>query len=210
MKHLFLSTLFSLMTLLLLAQRNARLSLEVNYGLQGNFFVRSYTEYAPGSAKALYKKNFIGTIGGLELKYKLNPFSNISLGYSKSINKREINYTAMYVSILHFRISHINNFYQLGYERVFSKRNMDIKFNSGIFYLRMKQQEVDASPVGVSLEERDYKHNKPEEGGAFFGLHYSKKIDTKFELGIKSRVYYLISTNQFEAITLTPTLTYNF
>lgn len=77
----------------------------------------------------------------------------------------------------------------------------------------MNQQEVeidDRTNGGVLVEERNYKTNKLEEGGAFIGLHYSKKIDTKFDLGIKSRVYYLISTYSFEAITLTPTLTYHF
>ena len=48
------------------------------------------------------------------------------------------------------------------------------------------------------------------EGGTFLGFGFSRKIDTKFELGIKSRVYYLISVSSFELVTLTPTLSYTF
>lgn len=74
----------------------------------------------------------------------------------------------------------------------------------------MLQQEIIASPFGVFLQERNYKNSKLEEGGAFIGLQYSKKIDTKFDLGMKAKFYYLISTGSPEAITLTPTLTYHF
>ena len=82
----------------------------------------------------------------------------------------------------------------------------------GKFYLRSIQQEVEIGNFAnyILFDERKYKNNKLEEGGVFTGFHYSKPIDTKFELGIKTRVYYLISTGSFEAVTLTPTLTYFF
>lgn len=62
----------------------------------------------------------------------------------------------------------------------------------------------------IDIDERNLKNANAVEGGAFLGLEYLKKIDTKFNIGLKTRVYYLISTNNLEAITLTPTLTYNF
>jgi len=62
----------------------------------------------------------------------------------------------------------------------------------------------------VLFEQRNFNNSKLEEGGAFAGTNFSKMIDTKFELGIRSRIYFLISTNEFEAVTLTPTLTYHF
>jgi hypothetical protein len=161
--------------------------------------------------KLFYKKNFIGSIGGFEVKYNLTAKSSINLAYAKSVNKREINYdNGVNATILYFNITHTNHFYQLSYEQSISKKLRNIKIHGGLFYLGMNQQEVDVSPFGVLFEERDFKHNKLEEGGVFIGFHYFKKIDTKFDLGIKGRVYYLISTSSFEAITLTPTLTYHF
>jgi hypothetical protein len=76
----------------------------------------------------------------------------------------------------------------------------------------MKQQEIEIANYvnAVYIQERNYKTYHLEEAGVFVGLQYTKQIDTKFDLGIKSRCYYLISTNSFEAITLTPTLTYHF
>ncbi|HUS02197.1 MAG TPA: hypothetical protein VMY77_10745 [Chitinophagaceae bacterium] len=211
MKQFFSVILITLFGFNANAQKLGRISLEVNYGLNGNFFVRSYDESIPPPAKLFYKKKFIGQIAGIELRYNLNSTSSIGLAYANSVNKRKINYSnGTNARILYFTISHIDNFYQLFYERAFSKKNTGFKFNSGIFYLRMKQQEIDASPAGVLFEERDFKHYKLEEVGIFLGIHFSKRIDTRFQLGVKSRIYYLLSTNEFEAITLTPTLTYTF
>ena len=190
--------------------QKSKFSLEVNYGISGNFFVRSYDEMnAPGPHTSFYNKNFIGSIGGIELKYKLNNKSSLGIAYSRSVNSRTINYSAPYILIRDFKISHTDIFDQVYYERVFIEKIPGFKSELGLFYLRMNQQEVDISNA-VTFDERNYKNSKLEEGGAFLGFQYSKKIDTKFELGIKSRVYYLISTATFEAMALTPTLVYNF
>ncbi|MBY0477720.1 MAG: hypothetical protein K2Q24_08725 [Chitinophagaceae bacterium] len=211
MKHLFLLFLLVSQISILKAQTKKRISLEINYGINGNFFVRSYDETAPPPVKRFLKKDFIGSAGGFEVKYNLTYNSSINLAYAKSVNKREINYeNGINAAILYFNIRHTNHFYQLFYETTLSKKIKYLKLHGGVYYLGMSQQEVDASPGGVSFEERDFKHYKLEEGGAFFGVYFSKKIDTKFDLGIKSRVYYTISTASFEAITLTPTLTYHF
>ncbi|HEU5168608.1 MAG TPA: hypothetical protein VFU29_23845 [Chitinophagaceae bacterium] len=211
MKRLILFILVISQISCLQAQTKKRISLEINYGVGGNFFVGSYDETPPIPVTAFYNKNFIGSIGGFEVKYNISTNSSINLAYAKSVNKREITYDiGSNVTILYFHISHINHFYQLFYETALSKKIKYFKLHGGIYYLRMSQQEVDVAPVGALFEERDFEHNKLEEGGVFFGIHFIKKIDTKFDLGIKSRVYYTISVNMFEAITLTPTLTYHF
>ena len=199
----------------LFAQKEKKLSLEINYGLNGNFFVRSYDEVNGPPAKRFLNKNFIGTIGGVEMAYALNKKSYLGLAFAVSRNSKEINYTGNVIplSIINFHISHINKFFQFYYARKVSRKVPGLACEAGLFYLRMNQQEVeieDRLNGGALIEERNYKSYKLEEGGTFIGFHYSKKIDTKFDLGIKSRVYFLISTGTFEAVTLTPTLTYHF
>ena len=72
MKNLFLIGLFISLSPAF-GQKNSKLSIEVNYGLNGNFFVRSYDELGgPSDKEYFYKKDFLGTIGGIELKYQLN------------------------------------------------------------------------------------------------------------------------------------------
>jgi hypothetical protein len=201
----------------LFAQKAKKFSAEVNYGLNGNFFVSSSGYGAPGGPNTakFYKKNFIGTVGGVELKYAISEHSSLGLAYVKSVNSKKVSYSGTFinVSISDWKIKHVNNFFQLFYERNFSKKNPAFNYQAGLFYLTMSQQEIDIGDFangGISFEERNFKNSNLEEGGFFFGVQYSKRLDKKFELGIKSRVYYLISTSSLEAVTLTPVLLYHF
>jgi hypothetical protein len=208
--RILVTTILALTTLPSFAQHKYKLSVEANYGLQGNFFVRSYDEYAPGGVKRFLNKNFVGTIGGVELKYNTSEHASLNLAYSQSVNKREINFNNGSGDIVsHFNIRHINNFFQLSYETIVSKNAKWFRVNAGVYYLRSRQQEIDASQRDLSIEERDYKSNGLEEGGVFLGLNLTKKIDTKLDLGLRSNVYFTVSTGAFEAVTLTPTLTYH-
>ncbi|MCE2973838.1 MAG: hypothetical protein LW852_10350 [Sediminibacterium sp.] len=159
------------------------------------------------------KKNFLGSMGGIEVKYPIGNRSSVGLGYARSINSRIINFTPVNIPIYveDFTIRHTNNFYQLLFEqRLGSSSKHQFNLSTGLFYLRMSQQAVFASTFGLGLEERNFKNSRLEEGGAFLGLQYQAKIDNHFYLGIKSRVYYVISANYFEAVALTPTFTYEF
>lgn len=199
------------------AQRTTRLSAEINYGLNGNFFVRSYNETGgPANKTYLYKKNFVGTIGGVQLSYRLNSVSSLSLGYSRSTNKGQKSFhdvlNGVDIMITDFNIRHNNDFFQLAYERSFSKKHPSWKYHAGVVLVSMQQQEISVENYAsqVLVNERNAQNAGLQEAGVFAGIHFSKKIDTRLEAGLKARVYYLISVQSFEAITLTPTLTYHF
>ena len=199
----------------LAAQKKNKIALELNYGCNGNFFVRSYEEVSPFSTKNFFNKNFLGTIGGIEMKYDLNKKSRLGFGYARSINSKEISYTGNYigVQIRDWHITHTDKFFQIFCEKDFSKKMSFLKYHGGIFYLRSNQQEIlikDRPNGGISYEERNYKNSYLEEGGVFLGVQFSRYIDTKFELGIRTRIYFLISTVEFNNLTLTPVLTYHF
>ncbi len=204
------------MSLMQLSVFSQRFSIEANYGLQGNFFVRNYDELdGPENKTSFYNKDFLGIIGGLQLNYHFKDFSSIFLGYSNSVNKGKKNYyenvNGLQLNITDFNLRHINNFFLLGYERAFTKQLPDIKYDIGLFMLTSKQQEIDVLNFSNSIEiqERKFKNSKMEEGGACLGLQYLKPIDTHFSLGMKLRGYYLISTNSMEAVSLTPVLRYH-
>ncbi len=207
---------FLLSALFVTAQRS-RFSIEGNYGLQRNFFVTSYDE-SPNSffQTSFYKKAPIGTIGGIELKYRVGKRGALTLGYAGSVNSRTVSYSntinGVAVGIADFKITHKNRFFQFGYEYALQKKNPSVFAEAGLFYVRPFQQEIDISQSRrvIIFEERNFNNSKLEEGGFFIGFTYMKKIDTKFRLGIKSRLYYLASTNSLEALTLTPVLSYNF
>lgn len=212
---IFLVSLISLSPIL--AQKKNKLSIEINYGLNGNFFVRDYDELGgPVNKKYFYKKNFIGTISGIELKKQINKVSNLSIGYARSINKGSKDYfgnvNGVYVLIDAFNIRHTNDFYQLGYERKFKKSNPQFTYHLGLVYARMQQQEIQFETYDniIVIQERNYKNSKLEEAGVFGGFQFVKKVDTKFTAGLRLRGYFLISTGTLEAIVFTPTLSYKF
>lgn len=192
-------------------------SLEINGGLNGNFFVRSYDEVqGPADKTYFYKKNFLGTAIGAEFKYKLNPSSALSIGYTRTFNKGKKNYAenlnGVTIFIQDFNIRHINDLYLLAYERRFKKNNPAFTFHIGLLYATMHQQEIQIENFSnaIILDERNLKNSGLNEAGFFGGMEYSKKIDNKFEAGVRIRGYYLITANTFEAITFTPTLRYLF
>lgn len=206
----FIVILFSLQ---LNAQKVNNFSLEVNYGMQGNYFVRSYDEINRPSSVAFFNKNFIGTTGGIELLYHATERASWGIGFAKSTNKRTVNYNSIYngvpVVVKDFEISHENRFYQVFYQRIFSKKIPKFKYEIGLYYLRSQQQEFEIFNA-IIFEQRNYKNSSLEEGGSFIGFQYETMIDKKFALGIKSRLYYTISTEEMEILTFTPTLTYHF
>ncbi len=198
------------------AQEKGKLAVETNFGINANFFVRSYEDFYGPDVYSYSNKNLVGTIGGIDLLYGIGKKSRIGIGYARSRNEKELNFSGQFINvgITQFNISHVNNFYELFYGLDLSKKPALFSTEIGLFYVRPHQQEISIadrpSRGGVLFEERSFKHYKLEEGGAFFGLQLQKKIDTKFYLGIKSRLYYTISTRQFELLSLTPTLSYHF
>lgn len=199
------------------SQTHKKFSLQVNYGLFGNFFVRSYDEIGgPVNKKYFYKKNFIGTVGGAAFNYNISKRSSLMIEYNRSINLGKKNYAGRIngtdVIIRDFNLRHINNIYQLGYGIYTSKKSKDFKISIGVILLYDLKQEIAMENWDnyINIDERNFKNANSVEGGTFLGIEYSKRIDNKFNLGLKAKLYYLISTNYLEAISLTPTLTYHF
>lgn len=198
-------------------QANTKWSIEAQYGLNGNFFVRTYDEQGgPANKTFFYSKNFIGPIAGAELKFGLSKSSTLSFGYSRSVNKGEKNFfgqiNGVDVAIEDFNIRHINDFFQLGYSRPFRKSIPAFSYHIGVVYLRAHQQEIMIENYDnlISIAERNFQNSKLAEAGFYGGFQFVKKIDSRFSAGIKTSVYYLASIGVFEAVTLTPTLSYSF
>ena len=194
-----------------------RFEFEINTGVSGNFFVRSYEEFnGPQNSIYFYKKRFLGEISGFEIKYNFKDSSAFFWGFSRSINKEKKNYTGQIngVAVLmnDFSIRHINNFFNLGYDRRLRKLRPFFSYHFGIFILSMAQQEISFEPNYnlVTLDERTFKNSKLIEAGVFWGFQFQKRLNQNFNAGLKIRAYYLVSTKSMEAITFTPTLTYSF
>lgn len=220
MKRILTAGIGLLLTLVTKAQVAGRWSVEAGFGLQGNFFVinKFYADnrFSDGSAE-FNRKNFIGTLGALEVAYNLGKRGALNAGVSFTANNRKIDFatTVNGVPVLldNFRITHRNQFFQLGYQYRVTPQSPRLLVEAGLFYLRMQQQEVEISattPLGISLIERDYNDYKLEEGGVFAGIGTGHRFTEHWEAGLRSRLYFLVSTGSFEAITLSPYIRYRF
>lgn len=125
MKKIIFLLLLNLFSIASFSQKKPRFSVEVNYGMQANFFVGTYDENnGPVTARFL-KKNVIGSMAAIDAKYRIGKRSALGIGYGKSVNKRTVNYDGNNIYILDFTIRHINEFYQLFYERNFIDKKIN-------------------------------------------------------------------------------------
>ena len=192
-------------------------SIEPIYGANINFRLSGYNETpGPFYTTAFFKKHLLGSVGGLNFLMSVSKKSNIGIGYMRSANTRTINYSGANfpVDIYNWRIYHVNNIYQVFYRYAQQKNKQKYFANAGLFYVRPLQQEIeliDRQQRGsVLFEERSYKRNRLEEGGAFLGLGYKYQLAKNVGVGVQSNLYFTISTNRFELLSLTPTVSFDF
>lgn len=194
-----------------------KFSLEPQFGINYNFFVRGYEEGAsPFYSTSFFKKKAIGSTGGANFLFNASKHSSIGIGYVRTANTRMINYQGSFINlgIINWRIYHVNNIYQAFYRYQTQKKRHSYYTNAGLFYVRPLQQEVEISDNqfrrGVLFEERAYKRYRLEEGGAFMGLGYKYQLAKNVGIGVQSNLYFTISTNSFELLSLTPTVSFEF
>jgi len=182
----------------------SRLELAVNYGIGGNFFVANYDE----QPSYFYSKDFIGTIGGVELVWNLKDYKQaFGLSFDRSVNHGEKNVmrtTANSISVENFNLRHTNKMYG-----IFYRRNFNSNFSASLgFYLYRD--------IGQYLEVYEkfsyLKETKSTEGGFFLAADYFFFKSENFEIGIQSKLfsYFAISEFDLEAISLTPKIRYRF
>lgn len=172
---------------------------------------------------SFYRKNFIGNASGIKIQYKAGRRSVVAVGYERTVNLKKRNYNSITdyndsgVNIRNFKLRHIGNYFFVYYGRQLFRNIPKLKVFLGPFITTTSQQELDvyealdnSNLVQVYLDERSYKTSNLMEGGIMGGIEYMYSIDAHFDLGVKAKVYYDIFIDSFDAITLTPTLTYSF
>lgn len=195
--------------------QESRFAIEINYGLSGNHFVTSYEENQIDGEQLLAKKDFLGSVGQLQLNYFFTNGTSLSFGYSRDNHQKERNFqdiiNGVPVIVDKFSIKHNNNIYFLKHKRHLGE---NFNYHFGLFYLRPEQQEIDIwkqpLPPRVLIEERDTPNNNLNEGGLLGGIDYERKIDIKFTGGLHLTGYYVLSNGTYETTYLTGSIAYRF
>lgn len=187
-------------------ESTGRLEIAANYGLGGNFFVSSYNEQ---QSSQFYSKDFIGTIGGIELVWNLKDNKQaFGLSFDRAVNHGEKNIsptsTNNNITVENFNLRQTNKMYGVFYKRTFKST-----FSAflGFYLFSDISQDLEASNEYVYLRE-----TKSTEVGFFLGADYFFFTSGNFEVGIQSKLfsYFAISEFDLEAISLTPKIRYCF
>jgi len=196
------------------SQTNNGVELEINYGFSYNPSADYFFETNdPPRGYTFYDKNKSGKISGAEIRLPISKSMSLGLAFNHSVHSRRVNFIPENIPIYvqDFRIRNFYNFYQLVVQKNFERKSHIFSVSTGLYYQRVAWQDISASINGLGLEERNFKNDGLEEAGVFLGFQYSRKIDTHFYLGIKSRIYSTISAGaSIDGITLTPALYYQF
>lgn len=185
-----------------------RLEFSAHYGIYGNFFVTSFDEQQPSS---YYGKDFIGSIGGVEVVWNLKDNKQaFGLSFDQSVNlgKKNITQTSNnnLIKVENFNLKHLNKMYG-----IFYRRNMGSKFTASVgFYLFSEvDQNMDLDAQNNFIMLREYSSI---EGGFFLGSDYYFYKRSDFEIGVQFKLfsYFAISEFDIEAISLSPKIRFFF
>jgi len=210
----FIVTILLFINCRVFSQYTNKIQIEINYGFNFNPSADDFFETnSPPNGYTFYDKNTAGTISGLEVRLPISNSMSFGLAYNQAIHKRSVSFMPNNIPIYidDFTIRNFYNYYQFIAQKDFKRKNHITSISLGLYYQRVAFQDIGASTRGISLEERTFKNDRLEEGGALLGFQYSRKIDTHFYLGVRSRIYSTLSSGaNIDGITLTPTLTYHF
>jgi len=191
MKKILIITIFFFS--ICVSAQNSKYSLKYNYGL--NIALQSDLIGVCMDCNA----NTIGTVGNLELEYKISTSESIGFGVTMTENKNK------------------NEFI-----REFSS-NYDLRRKSTFFELYYKKDVLDTKKFfiigGIGLldiyseivKNHTYSNDKLlSEPGITFGVEYYLIKKVNFEFGIHSKIYWTPFNDGIQNIGIAPIIKYNF
>ncbi len=209
MKKLIICLVVTCLSINIFAQTGA-FSVEAHLGFNGSFFVKDLPERRDQFVYEFNRKNFIGSVRGIEASIGLSDRSRLKFGFARAVNKKKINYSSTNFFIQDFFISHTSDYLNLIYEFTAKTKKINFDFEGGLTYQRTRQQELSVSSTGGGFQERNFKNSGLEDGGTVFGIGVSKMYDKHIRYGVRARAYYIISTGLLEQVTFAPFIEYRF
>ena len=182
------STLFS---------QNSKYSLKYNYGL--NIALQSDLIGVCMNCNA----NTIGTVGNLELEYKISTSESLGFGVTMAKNKKNSTTVAgnIYPAVVEYNLEKKSTFFELYYKKdVFDTKKLFLIGGIGIMDVYSHEKAGRSSDNDKLLSEP----------GITFGVEYYLFKKVNFEFGIHSKIYLTPFNNGIQNIGIAPIVKYNF
>ncbi len=164
------------------------------------------------------KKNTFGRIYDFELGVNLKKRLSISLRFSDHLflNKFNVQDTITNTNYNYTLIGNLyrhQQYYQLLLNKiVFKKNSNSIGVGTGLFLVHESQQYAGQYSGIPNLENASAAlHEYPSwEGGAPLAVFFERALHKNVALGVKAQIYYIISVDSFEALSLNPYIKVSF
>jgi hypothetical protein len=195
MKKLFFLSI-TLLSISIFSQ-NSKFSLKYNYGL--NLALNSELIGVCTDCNA----NAIGTVGNLELEYKISTSESLGFGVTMAKNKKTSTTVAgdIYPAVVEYNLEKKSTFFEVYYK----KDLLDTKkffIIGGIGLMDVYSQEK----TGHSSDN----HKLLSEPGITFGVEYYLLKKLNFEFGIHSKIFWTPFNDGIQNIGIAPVIKYNF
>jgi hypothetical protein len=195
MKKLFFLSI-TLLSISLFSQ-NSKFSLKYNYGL--NLALNSELIGVCTDCNA----NAIGTVGNLELEYKISTSESLGFGVTMAKNKKTSTTVTgdIYPAVVEYNLEKKSTFFEVYYK----KDLLDTKkffIIGGIGLMDVYSQEK----TGHSSDN----HKLLSEPGITFGVEYYLLKKLNFEFGIHSKIFWTPFNDGIQNIGIAPVIKYNF
>jgi len=169
-----------------------RLEFSAHYGIYGNFSVTSFDEQQPSS---YYGKDFIGSIGGVEVVWNLKDNKQaFGLSYDQSVNHGEKNINlsnnGLFVYVDQFKLRQKNKMYGIFYRR---KLGTKLAASVGFYLFSDIAQQLEATNTRVKLKERESM-----EGGFFLGTDYYFYKTSNVDIGVQLKLFTFFAISEFD------------
>ena len=173
--------------------QNSKFSLKYNYGL--NIAMQSDLIGVCTDCKV----NTIGTVGNLELEYKISPSESLGFGVTMTDNKKQNEFLKEFSS--NYDLERKTTFIELYYKKdLLSTKKLFII--GGIGLMNIYSEKV---------KNNTYSNDKLlSEPGITFGAEYYLFKKINFEFGIHSKIYWTPFLDGIQNIGIAPVIKYNF
>ena len=173
--------------------QNSKFSLKYNYGLN----IAMQSDLIGGCTDC--KANTIGSVGNLELEYKISPSESLGFGVAMTENKNQNEFIREFSS--NYDLRRKSTFFELYYK----KDVLDTKkffIIGGIGLLDIYSEKV---------KNHTYDNHKLlSEPGITFGAEYYLFKKVNFEFGIHTKIYWTPFLDGIQNIGIAPVIKYNF
>ncbi len=191
MKKLFFLSI-TLLSISIYSQ-NSKFSLKYNYGL--NIALQSELIGVCTDCNA----NTIGTVGNLELEYKISNTESLGFGVNMTENKNKNEFLREYLSI--YDLQKKTTFFELYYKKdVLDTKKFFVIGGIGLM-------DIYSEKVKNNTYSNDKLLSEP---GITFGVEYYLLKKLNFEFGIHSKIFWTPFNDGIQNIGIAPVIKYNF